>query len=255
MRWLADVRLVVAIGGNALLERGETPDASVQLGHIRSAAAALAPLARDHEMVLCHGNGPQVGLLALESDADETLSHPYPLDVLGAQTQGMIGYWLSQSLHNAGVTKQIANITTQTVVDATDVSFADPSKPIGPIYTEARARALSREHGWTVAADTASWRRVVPSPRPIRLIEQTTIDVLIESGCVVICGGGGGAPVVEEASGRLRGVEAVVDKDRTATVLAEAIRADHLLVLTDVPAVVDRFGTPHSSPLDRVYTD
>ncbi len=247
------MRIVAALGGNALLRRGERPDAAPQLAHIEAAAAALAPLARDHELLICHGNGPQVGLLALESDADPTLSRAYPLDSLVAQTQGMIGYWLVQALSNAGADKPVVAVVTQVVVDEADPAFAAPTKFIGPVYDRARVARLADEHGWTVAADGPSWRRVVPSPLPGRIVEQKIIGQLLDAGSVVVCGGGGGAPVTLDGDGRLRGVEAVVDKDLTAALLAIAVAADHLLVLTDVPAVMDHYGTPTAIPL-RVLT-
>jgi carbamate kinase len=249
------MRVVVALGGNALLMRGEKPDASIQLHHVEAAARALAPLARDHELVLCHGNGPQVGLLALESQADESLTRPYPLDVLGAQTQGMIGYWLAQSLRNAGVVKPVLAVVTQTVVEESDPAFAEPTKFVGPVYRPEQAARLAAAHGWTVAADGAHWRRVVASPEPKRLVEQDSITRLVRAGTVVVCGGGGGAPVVDDGDGQLRGVEAVVDKDLTAALLAIALDADRLVLLTDVPAVLRDFGTPSAVPLSRLDLD
>jgi carbamate kinase len=187
------VLLVVALGGNALLERGERPDAGVQQRHVRTAARALAPLASEHTLVRCHGNGPQVGVLALESENDPELTHPYPLDALGAQTQGMIGYWLAQELRNEGVAPAVA-IVTQTVVDRADPAFGAPTKFVGGGYPEHEPRRLAAEHGWTVARDTAGWRRVVASPRPVRVVELPTIRRLVESGTAVICGGGGECP-------------------------------------------------------------
>lgn len=243
------MRIVVALGGNALLQRGEKPDASIQLHHVEAAARALAPLAADHELVVCHGNGPQVGLLALESQADESLSRPYPLDVLGAQTQGMIGYWLAQSLRNAGVTKPVLAVVTQTVVEESDPAFVEPTKFVGPVYELEQAQRLASTYGWRIAPDGDRWRRVVASPEPYGVVEQDAVARLVEAGTVVVCGGGGGAPVVDDGQGQLRGVEAVVDKDLTAALLATALNADRLLLLTDVPAVVRDFGTPQAVPL------
>lgn len=240
---------MVALGGNALLERGEKPDAAIQRAHVRRAAEALAPIAAEHELILCHGNGPQVGVLALESEADAALTRPYPLDLLGAQTQGMIGYWLVQELHNAGVPRPVLALITQTVVDATDPAFGAPTKFIGPVYNQHQATRLATRHGWTVAPDGPAWRRVVASPQPQRILEQPSIAQLLDAGTVVVCGGGGGVPVVEDATGRLTGVEAVVDKDLTAARLALGLAADRLLLLTDVPAVMRDFGTPHASPM------
>ena len=246
------MRIVVALGGNALLERGEQPDAMVQQRHVRRAAHAIAPLAADHDLIICHGNGPQVGLLALESEADESLSRPYPLDALGAQTQGMIGYWLAQELRNAGVARAVVAVVTQTVVDSADPAFTNPTKFIGSVYSEHRARRLAAKHGWHVAVDGTAWRRVVPSPQPQRIVEQASVRKLLAMRAVVICGGGGGAPVIVEDTGQLVGVEAVVDKDLTAASIATDLNADRLMVLTDVSAVMRDFGTPMATPLQRI---
>jgi carbamate kinase len=243
---------MAALGGNALLERGERPDAAIQHRHVHRAARALAPLAAEHQLIVCHGNGPQVGLLAVESEADALLSEPYPLDVLGAQTQGMIGYWLAQELRNAGVSHPVVSIVTQTVVDAADPSFGAPTKFIGPVYQRRRARRLAAQHGWTVAGDGTAWRRVVPSPEPARVVELVPIRSLVETGAVVICGGGGGAPVIENEAGDLVGVEAVIDKDLTAALLAQELDADLLLLLTDVAAVMRDFGTEQATPVRAI---
>lgn len=242
------MRIVIALGGNALLARGEKPDAGIQLAHLQVAAAAIAPLAAAHDVVICHGNGPQVGMLSVESENDRALSRPYPLDELVAQTQGMIGYWLAQSLRNAGVHKPIAALISQTVVDGGDPAFAAPTKFIGPVYTAEQARQVATDRGWVVAADGDRWRRVVASPEPQRIVEQDSIVRLLDAGSVVICGGGGGAPVTED-DGRLTGVEAVVDKDYVASLLGVVIGATRLLVLTDVAAVIQDFGTPQAAPL------
>jgi carbamate kinase len=243
------MRIMVALGRNALLERGEKPDVATQRRHIRRAAEALAPLAAQHELIVCHGNDPPVGLLALESETDTFLSQAYPLDGMGAQTQGMIGYWLVQELHNAGVTRPVIALITQTVVDATDPAFAKPRKFIGASYGREAAARLAGVHGWTVAADGPVWRRVVPSPQPQRVIERESIRQLLGGGAVVVCGGGGGAPVLQDSAGRLTGVEAVVDKDFTAAQIAVAVSAERLLLLTDVAAVMRDFGTSHERPI------
>ncbi|MCW2579516.1 MAG: carbamate kinase [Blastococcus sp.] len=243
---------MVALGGNALLQRRERPDAVIQRHHIRAAAEALAPLAAEHQLVVCHGNGPQIGLLALESDADRSLSGPYPLDALGAQTQGMIGYWLAQELRNAGVVQPVVTVITQTVVDAEDPAFAVPTKFIGAVYTHEEAVRLAADRGWPIAADGAAWRRVVASPEPLRIVEETAIGQLLDAGILVICGGGGGVPVVQDGSGRLTGVEAVVDKDLTAATIAVTMHADRMLLLTDVPAVMRDFGTAEARALESV---
>jgi len=249
------MRIVVALGGNALLQRGDKPDAGVQLIHVRAAAQALAPLASDHDLLICHGNGPQVGMLALESASDATLARPYPLDDLVAQTQGMIGYWLVQSLRNAGVGKPVLSLVTQTQVDPADLAFTDPSKFVGPGYSRERAQKLANQYGWSVAADGDRWRRTVASPQPQRVVEQASITRLLDTGAVVICGGGGGAPVTEDSDGHLAGVEAVVDKDYVAAMLGIAVSADRLLMLTAVSAVMTDFGTPNAAPLGHVSLD
>jgi len=248
----ADMRIVVARGGNALLQRGDKPDAGVQLVHVRAAAKALAPIANEHDLLICHGNGPQVGMLVLESASDTTLTHSYPLDDLVAQTQGMIGYWLIQSLRNTGVGKPILSLITQTQVDPADPAFAAPSKFVGPGYSHDQAQKLANQHGWNVAADGERWRQVVASPQPQRVVEQATITGLLDTGAVVICGGGGGAAVTEDSAGQLAGVEAVVDKDYVAAMLGIAVGTDRLLVLTDVPAVMTDFGTLNATPLKNV---
>jgi carbamate kinase len=243
------MRIVAALGGNALLQRGERPDADVQQGHIAEAAQALAPLARQHELVLTHGNGPQVGLLALQSASDPALREPYPLDVLGAQTQGMIGYWLAQAMQQACPERPVACLLSRTLVHAGDPAFAVPAKFVGPVYTRAHAEQLAAERGWQVRQDGSAWRRVVPSPEPIGLVEQDMITTLIGTGVIVICNGGGGVPVTMDTDGRLHGAEAVVDKDLTAALLARLVGADVLLLLTDVDGIIDGYGTAAARPI------
>jgi len=245
------MRIVAALGGNALLERGERPDSDIQQSHVLHAVAALAPLAQAHDLVVTHGNGPQVGMLALESARDPSLSRPYPFDVLGAQTQGMIGYWLAQALGRSVPGKAVGCLICQVVVDAGDPAFANPAKFVGPVYPEEQARVLAAERGWVVRSDGAAWRRVVPSPEPRRLVELPLIRVLLDSGALVVCAGGGGIPVTSDESGGLHGAEAVVDKDLTAALLARALSADALLLLTDVDAVIDRFGAADAQPIRR----
>ncbi|WP_058235252.1 carbamate kinase [Devriesea agamarum] len=245
------MRIVIALGGNALLERGETPDASVQINHVEEAVKALAPLADEHELIITHGNGPQVGVLALESANDPNLTRPYPFDTLGAMTQGMIGYWLLQSLQSNLPGRHVAAIINQTLVLAGDPAFENPTKFVGEVYDEETAHKLAEERGWVMKPDGKYFRRVVGSPRPQRVIETRLIRRLLDAGAVVVCAGGGGVPVVRDESGRLRGVEAVVDKDLTAAVLAEALEADLLMILTDVEAVMDGYGTPEQAPITR----
>lgn len=244
------MRVVIALGGNALLQRGEVPDAKIQQHHVDAAVEALAPLARTHDVVVTHGNGPQVGLLAVESLSDPSLTRGYPLDVLGAQTQGMIGYWLAQSLRNANPGRECVALVCQTVVSEADPSFKAPTKFVGEVYDHARAIELADAFGWQVHADGAAWRRVVASPRPLELVELPIIERLLDAGVCVVCEGGGGIPVVR-AAGRLVGVEAVIDKDRTAALLAERVGADALLILTDVAAVEVDFGTDRARRIDR----
>jgi len=245
------MRIVAALGGNALLERGETPDSGIQLHHVRAAVDALAPLAQEHQLVITHGNGPQVGLLALQSAEDPSLSRPYPFDVLGAETQGMIGYWLLQALQNALPGREIAALITQTLVSVEDPAFAEPTKFVGPVYEEAEAKRLAAGAAWTVKPDGRFWRRVVPSPVPRRIVEIGLVRQLFDAGVVVVCSGGGGVPVIRNDQGQLEGVEAVVDKDATAGLLAEALDADALLLLTDVAAVEINHGTPEARPITR----
>ncbi|MBF6558052.1 MAG: carbamate kinase [Acidimicrobiales bacterium] len=243
------MRLVVALGGNALLERGEVPNAEIQEKHVVAAVESLVPLARDHDLVITHGNGPQVGLLAIESATDPALPHPYPFDVLGAQTQGMIGYFLLQAFENALPGQQVASLICQTLVAADDPAFKHPTKFVGPVYDENEARRLGRVRGWEVRRDGTAWRRVVASPEPQAVIEMPTIRTLLADGTVIVCAGGGGIPVCRTADGLLRGVEAVVDKDLTATLLATDLGADALLLLTDVSAVELGFGTAAAHPI------
>lgn len=241
-------RLVVALGGNALLRRGEPAEAETQRRNVTLAAAALAGLADEHELVLTHGNGPQVGLLALEAEAYDGVA-PYPLDVIGAESQGMIGYLLVQALR-AETERSVVALVTEVAVDAGDPAFRRPTKPIGPVYAEAEARALAAEHGWTVAPDGPHFRRVVPSPEPRAIVELDAVEQLLARGSIVVCAGGGGVPVVREGRG-LRGVEAVIDKDLTAALLAEQLAADRLVILTDVDHVERGWGTPAAAPIER----
>jgi carbamate kinase len=242
------MRIVAALGGNALLRRGEPADAGTQRANVRTAVEALAGLAREHELVVTHGNGPQVGLLALQAEAYADVE-PYPLDVLGAESEGMIGYLVDQELVNALGGRPVATLLTQVVVDLDDPAFATPTKPIGPVYTEERARELAERRGWAIAPDGERWRRVVASPEPRSVVELATIRLLCEAGVTVVCSGGGGIPVVVDREGCLRGVEAVVDKDLAGALLAEGLGADALLLLTDVPAVVEGGGTDAARPV------
>lgn len=237
------MRILVAIGGNALLKRGEMLDIGNQRRNMGEAATALAAIAREHEVVLVHGNGPQVGLLALEADAYKD-APPYPLDVLGAESQGMIGYVIEEAMRRALPEREIVTVLTQTLVDPDDPAFARPTKPIGPIYDGATAKALAAERGWAVARDGKGWRRVVASPAPRHIVEIGAIRKLVGTGCLVICAGGGGIPVRAGAGGAPEGVEAVIDKDLAACLLAIELKAQALLVLTDVDGVYKDWDTP-----------
>src|SRR5688572_8792435 len=245
------MRVVVALGGNALLRRGEPADAATQRRNVAVAVDALAQLAAEHELVVTHGNGPQVGLLALQGDAYPQVA-PYPLDVLGAESEGMIGYLLDQELVNALGARPVATLLTQVIVSADDPAFGRPTKFIGPVYDEPTAERLAAERGWSIARDGRHWRRVVPSPEPRAIVELSTIRLLVEAGVLVVCVGGGGIPVVVDRDGRLHGIEAVVDKDLAAAILAEGLGADALLMLTDVAAVEVGWGTPRVRRLGDV---
>jgi carbamate kinase len=243
------MRIVFALGGNALLRRGERLTAENQARNIRAAAEALAPICvAGHEVVITHGNGPQVGLLTLQAAA--TSDTPYPLDILDAQSAGMIGYLIEQQLMNVlpGGTL-LAALLTQVRVDRHDPAFRKPSNPIGTFYAENEARTLAAERGWRVAADGKGWRRVVASPAPIEILEARVIELLVEKRVIVICTGGGGIPVIELEDGSLTGVEAVVDKDVASALLARQLSADWLVMLTDVEALYLGWGTEMARPL------
>jgi carbamate kinase len=249
------MRLVVALGGNAILRRGEKGTAEEQLGHVRNAAERLAGLVEEgHRIAITHGNGPQVGDILLKNECARDTLPRMPLDVCGAESQGMLGYMIQQSLENAfrdeGIDRLVITVVTQTVVDPSDPAFTHSSKPIGPFYSEAEAKHLAEKEGWAVRqVEGGLFRRVVPSPAPVRVVEESSIRTLVDEGFVVIAAGGGGIPVVEDASGNLAGVEAVIDKDLTAERLAAAMGAEVLLILTDVDQVYHGFGTPCAAPV------
>ena len=244
------MRVVIALGGNALLRRGEPLEADVQQRNVAVAASALAEVAREHAVVVTHGNGPQVGLLALQALAYREV-RPYSLDVLGAESEGMIGYFIERELSARLPGREVATLLTQVEVDRNDPAFAAPVKPIGPVYSEAEARQLHDRLGFAIARDGAGFRRVVPSPEPRRIRELAAIRLLVEAGVVVICVGGGGIPVVAAAGGGIVGVEAVIDKDLAAELLARSLEADFLLMLTDVEAVMRDWSTPDARPIGR----
>lgn len=245
------MRVVVALGGNALLRRNEPLTAEHQKVNVQVAAEALAPIARANELLISHGNGPQVGLLALQGAAFRP-DLAYPLDVLDAETEGMIGYLIEQALTNVLSTeRQCATLLTQIEVDASDSAFRNPTKPIGPVYEETEARQLSEKWGWIIARDGDAYRRVVASPRPKRILELAVIELLVNQGVIVICAGGGGIPVICREDGSLIGVEAVIDKDLASGLLARQLHADALLMLTDMDAVYSDWGKPTARAIRR----
>jgi carbamate kinase len=246
------MRVVVALGGNALLRRGEALTAAVQGHNIDAAARVLAEIvAAGHHLIVTHGNGPQVGLLALQSAAGPAES-ALPLDVLDAESEGWIGYAIELALRNAlpGGT-EIVTVLTQTLVDPADAAFKTPVKPVGPVYDEATARQMAELHHWSIARDGEFWRRVVASPRARGIVEFTTIRRLADAGVIVICAGGGGIPVWAAADGKLTGLEAVVDKDASSALLAAQIEADMFIMLTDVDGVYLDYGTDHARMISR----
>src|SRR5437660_3379775 len=251
------MRIVVALGGNALLKRGEPMNAQVQRANVRIAAQALAPIAKSHQLVISHGNGPQVGLLALQGAAYEAVE-AYPLDVLGAETEGMIGYMIEQELGNLlPFDVPFATLLTMVEVSADDPGFKNPTKFVGPIYEKPEADRIAAEKGWIFKADGAKWRRVVPSPIPKRIFEIRPVKWLLEQGTIVICAGGGGIPTMYEpgAERKLAGVEAVIDKDYCSALLARELDADLLVMLTDADAVYADWGKPTQRPIRSTSPD
>jgi carbamate kinase len=256
------MRVVVALGGNALLKRGEPMTAEAQRSNVRQAAPALAAIAGDHELVLTHGNGPQVGLLALQAEACKEVA-AYPLDVLGAQTEGMIGYILEQELGNLLPWQTpLATILTMVEVDPHDAAFREPTKFVGPVDDQSQADQLATERGWVFGKDGDRWRRVVASPEPKRIFEIRPISWLLDRRVVVICAGGGGVPTMyrgregDTPAGReLIGVEAVIDKDLASELLAREVDADLFVMVTDVEGVYADWSTPKQRLLDRVTVE
>lgn len=242
------MRVVIALGRTALLDPGEAADAERQRLHIEAAAAAVAGIARHHEVVLTHGSASQVGLLGVQSATYPSVEQ-YPLDVLGAEAEGLVGYLLQQALANQLRDQEVVTLLTQVVVNETDAALATPAKRIGPPLAEVDAFRLARDRRWFVAADEGRFRRVVASPEPLAIVELRTINRLMSAGVTVVCAGGGGIPVLLDADGALRGVDALIDKDRTAALLATLVQADVLLLLTDVPAVVAERGSAFARPI------
>jgi len=245
------MRIVIALGGNALLRRGEDMTAVNQRKNIQIAVSALAPIVEQNELVISHGNGPQVGLLSLQSAAYKEVEE-YPLDILGAQTQGMIGYMIEQELGNIlPIEVPIASILTMVEVDPDDPAFDNPTKPIGPVYSKEEAEALKNDKGWEIKKDGEYWRRVVASPIPHRIFELRPIHWLLEKNTVVICAGGGGIPTIYNREGNLEGVEVVIDKDRASSLLAFELEADILIMATDTDGVYSNWGTEEEKLISK----
>lgn len=244
--------IVIALGGNALLKRSEPLTIENQRANTKVAAKSIAEvIAAGHKVIITHGNGPQVGLLALQG-ASYKPDEAYPLDVLGAETEGMIGYLIEQELENAlPAGYQVAMLLTQIEVDPKDPAFDNPLKPVGPIYNKEEAESLALKRGWTVAADGENYRRVVASPEPILIPDIPVIEILLKHNIIVICAGGGGIPIIRQANGSSIGIEAVIDKDKTSALLAKKLGADMLLMLTDIDAVYKDWGTPNQSPISK----
>jgi carbamate kinase len=251
------MRIVIALGGNALLKRGEPMTAEAQRRNIRIAAEAIAPITREHQVVITHGNGPQVGLLALQGAAYKP-DEAYPLDVLGAETEGMIGYMLEQELGNLlPIEVPFATMLTMVEVDGNDPGFKNPTKFVGPVYDKADADRLAGEKAWVFKQDGERWRRVVPSPLPKRIFEIRPVKWLLEKGTIVICAGGGGIPTMYEQGKErsLIGVEAVIDKDFCSELLARELEADLFIMATDADAVFTGWGTPEQKAIHKTSPD
>ncbi|GAB4137348.1 MAG: carbamate kinase [Sphingomonadales bacterium] len=245
--------IVIALGGNALLKRGQPVTIATQRDNIRTAVDALAHIARQHQLIITHGNGPQAGLLALQAAAYKE-AEPYPLDIIGAATAGMIGYMIEQELGNVlDSGAPLATVLTRVRVDPNDPAFQNPNKFVGPQYTEAQIEVLARERGWIFKQDSQSWRRVVASPEPKSIVWHRPIRWLVQQGALLICAGGGGIPVIDRGpEGGLVGVEAIIDKDRTSSLLAQELSADLFIIATDVDGVYEHFGTPQQRVLRHI---
>ena len=255
-------RLVIALGGNAIIPAGQEGTFEQQMSITRATMDQVARLAAaGHEVVLTHGNGPVVGNIVRRGDAGQAVHGipPMPMFVCGADSQGGLGFMLQQSLQNAlrdhGVERPVATVVTQVRVDADDPAFADPTKPIGPFYSEDEARRVRHEYGWSMVEDAGrGWRRVVPSPQPREVVEWEAIRVLLDAGVLAIATGGGGVPVIRNAAGALEGVDAVIDKDRASDLLGQLVGADTLVIVTQVDKVCTGFGTPEQVDLDTLDT-
>ncbi len=247
------MRLVITVGGNALLKRGEVLSAENQRANVRTACAAIARIMAEHEVVLSHGNGPQVGLLALQNDAYKAVP-AYPFDILGAQSQAMIGVMMVEELKNLLPEKEFVNLVTRTVVSAADPAFDQPSKFIGPVLSQKGALLLQKEKGWVIKPDGEHFRRVIASPEPIKILELPAIKTLLDNGFNVIAAGGGGVPVIA-VNGAYKGIEAVIDKDFAASLLAIELKAERLIIATDVDGVYEDWGKPHQKRIDRIRAE
>jgi carbamate kinase len=248
------MRIVIALGGNALLQREQPLTMANQQANVELAMSRIARVAAGNSLVITHGNGPQIGLLALQTAGVE--GGEYPLDLLGALTDGMLGYLIEQSLGNVlPPASPVATLITQVLVDRDDRAFATPDKPVGPVYDRSQCERLEAQKHWAIARDGAGYRRVVPSPLPLDIVERRPIHWLLSQGCVVICAGGGGIPVIRGADGCLQGVAAVVDKDRCSALLAEQLSADLLIIATDVPSVYRDWGLVTQQAIGSITPD
>lgn len=250
---------VVAIGGNAVNRPGEKPTAENMLSAIAEAMGYLVDMLDEYDIVITHGNGPQVGNILIQQEMAKEVIPPFPIDVNDAQTQGSLGYMIVQALRNQlaerGLNREVAALITQIVVDKNDEAFKKPSKPVGPFYTEEEARKLMMEKGWIMKEDAGrGWRRVVPSPKPLDIVEKEIIQMLLRNDVIVVAAGGGGIPVVRE-NGKLKGIEAVIDKDRASALLAIEINADELIILTGVEKVALNYGKPNQTFVDTLIVD
>ncbi|ONN28013.1 carbamate kinase [Thermosipho affectus] len=247
---------VVAIGGNAVNRPGEKPTAQNMIKNLSETASYIVNMLDEYDIAITHGNGPQVGNLLIQQEIAKNKVPPFPIDVNDAQTQGSLGYMIAQTLNNClkekGRKREISALITQIIVDKNDPAFENPTKPVGPFYTKEEAEELEREKGWKIVEDAGrGWRRVVPSPKPLDIIEKDVIKLLMKNDVIVIAAGGGGIPVVLE-DGRLKGVEAVIDKDRASALLAKEIGADVLIILTGVEKVYLNYGKEDQKALDRL---
>lgn len=245
------MRIVVAIGGNALLQRGQSPTISTQRLNIKLACESIVKIAQNNEIIITHGNGPQIGLLALLADAYKSVK-AYPFDVLGAESQGMIGYLLAQELKNQLPKKQIVVLLTQVAVASDDIAFLKPTKFVGATYSEEETKRISQTNNWIFANDGNAFRRVVPSPLPQRILEVESIKKLLHPETILICLGGGGIPVTQDSEGNYTGIEAVIDKDFSSALLAEQIQAERLVILSDVKNVMKDWGTANETPINKI---